>query len=136
MNTVEYVVLPHMKGSLGLQVASISGLWYLPATEEKASRLRVTSPALSEAKSLGGADADTLWDAMRRRGADFLFTSHMGGTLAIPREQVRTAYYSEESGTPLLRLVFDADPSGKTLEGDEATRIWKELRHAELTTRD
>ena len=52
----------------------------------------------------------------------------MGGTLAIPRAQIRSAYYSEDGGAPRLRLMYDGDPSGKTLDGDEAVAAWKTLR--------
>lgn len=53
----------------------------------------------------------------------------MGGTLAIPRAQVRTAYYSEDTGAPRLRLGYDGDPSGKTVDGDEAATVWDSIRH-------
>ncbi len=123
-----YVLVPHMKGTLALQVSSITGLWYQPAGEDKAATLRVLSRALGDAKTLTGADADALWSAFRTRGGDFLFVSHIGGTLAIPREQVRAAYYAEDTGAPRLRLTYDGDPNGKTLDGDEATTVWNELR--------
>jgi hypothetical protein len=124
----EYVVMPHMKGTLALQVSSITGLWYLPAAEGKPAQLRVSSQALVEAKALTGADAESLWAAFRVRDEAFLFVGHMGGTLAIPRAQVRTAYYSEDTGSPRLRLGYDGDPSGKTLEGEEAATVWKAIR--------
>ncbi len=126
MDSSGYVVMPHMKGSLALQVSSISGAWYVPASEAKAAQLRLSSPVLGEAKTLSGADADATWAVLRARGA-FLFVAHMGGTLAIPRAQVRTAYYAEDAGTPRLRLVYDGDPNGKTLDGDEAVAVWAEL---------
>ncbi len=127
MHPSSYVVVPHMKGSLALQVSSITGVWYLPTSEGKAAQLRVMSTALAEAKTLTGGDAEQLWTSFRARGEEFLFTSHMGGTLAIPRAQIRTAYYSTDTGTPRLRLGYDGDPNGKTIDGDEATTIWNEL---------
>lgn len=123
-----YVVMPHMKGSLALQVSSITGLWYVPAGDDKPAQLRVLSRALTDAKTLGGADAEALWASFRARGGEFLFVSHMGGTLAIPREQVRAAYYAEDTGTPRLRLTYDGDPNGKTVDGEEATTVWNEIR--------
>ena len=133
MRSTGFVAIPHMKGTLALQVASINGLWYVPGTEDKAALLRVLSPALSEAKTLSGADADALWNVFHGEaaGGDFLFVGHMGGTLAIPRAQIRTAYYSEDTGSPRLRLMYDGDPTGKTLEGDEAVRTWALIRPAE-----
>jgi len=124
----DYVVIPHMKGSLALQVSSIAGLWYLPAGDDKASQLRVLSPVLADAKTLTGADAETLWTSIRARGEEFVFVAHMGGNLAIPRAQIRTAYYSVDSGAPRLRLVYDGDPNGKTIDGDEATKVWNEIQ--------
>jgi hypothetical protein len=124
----DYVVMPHMKGSLALQVSSVSGLWFQPAGDGTPAKLRVLSPALTEAKTLAGADAQAIWASFQAREGEFLFVGHMGGTLAIPRAQVRTAYYSEDTGAPRLRLTYDGDPSGKTLDGDEATTVWNEIQ--------
>lgn len=129
VNRSDYVVMPHMKGSLALQVSSITGLWYLPGSEGKPAQLRVLSRPLSEAKTLTDGDAEQLWASFRARGGEFLFVSHMGGTLAIPREQVRTAYYAVDTGAPRLRLTYDGDPNGKTVDGDEATTLWNEIQH-------
>jgi hypothetical protein len=129
MHPSDYVVMPHQKGSLALQVSSITGLWYLPAADGKAAQLRVLAPALGDAKTLAGADAEALWGTLHARGDAFLFVSHMGGTLGIPRAQVRAAYYATDSGSPRLRLTYDGDPNGKTLEGDEATTVWSDLSH-------
>lgn len=123
-----YVVVPHMKGSLALQIASITGLWYVPAREGKVGQLRVSSTALPEAKTLSGADAEGLWATLSARREDFLLTGHLGGTLAIPRSQVRAAYYAVDSGAARLRLTYDGDPGGKTVDGEEATSLWKELQ--------
>ncbi len=126
--TPGFVVVPHMKGQLAIQFASITGVWYLPATDNRVSQLRVLSSALPDAKSLTGAEADALWASLRARGEALLLVSHMGGTLAIPRAQLRAAYYSAEGGTPRLRLTYDGDPNGKTVEGEEAATLWKELQ--------
>jgi hypothetical protein len=128
MHPSDYVVMPHQKGSLALQVSSITGLWYLPAGEGKAAQLRVLSPSLGEAKTLTGADADELWAVFRARGQQFLFVSHMGGTLGIPRAQIRAAYYATDTGSPRLRLTYDGDSNGKTVDGDEATTVWNDLK--------
>jgi hypothetical protein len=128
MQPSDYVVMPHQKGSLALQVSSITGVWYLPGGEGKSAQLRVLSRSLAEAKTLAGGDAEALWTAFRARGAEFLFVSHMGGTLGIPRAQVRAAYYATDTGVPRLRLTYDGDPNGKTVDGDEATTVWNELK--------
>jgi len=124
-----YVVMPHLEGSLALQVPTITGLWFLPAADAKEAQLRVMSTALSDVKTLTGAAAETHWASLSARGDEFLLVDHMRGTLAIPRAQIRTAYYAEDSGSPRLRLMYDGDPSGKTVDGDEATRIWAELQN-------
>ncbi len=128
MPSPDFVVVPHMKGSLAIQFASITGVWYLPASEGKEAQLRISSGALPEAKTLAAAEAETLWTSLRARGRELLFASHMGGTLAIPRAQVRAAYYSVDTGVPRLRLTYDGDPSGKTVDGEAATALWKELQ--------
>src|SRR5690606_18800537 len=91
-----FLVLPHQGGSLALATSEIASVWYRPGVREAGSQLRITSAALGEAKALAGRDADALWRALREGGADsgFLFVSHLDGTLAIPLDQVRTAYYA------------------------------------------
>ena len=130
MGSSQFVVMPHMKGSLALQTSSISSLWYVAAGDGRPAQLRVNSPALSEAKTVGGDDADALWATFHdgALAANFVFVTHIGGTLAIPRSQIRSAYYAEDSGAPRLRLMYDGDQGGKSLEGAEATRVWTELR--------
>lgn len=131
MGSSQFVVMPHMKGTLALQTSAISSLWYAAAGDGRPAQLRVNSPALSEAKVVGGDDADALWATFHdgAMAADFVFVTHMGGTLAIPRAQIRSAYFAEGAGAPRLRLMYDGDPSGTSLEGAEATRVWAELRH-------
>lgn len=129
MDLPHFVVLPHMGGSLALPSSRISSVWFLPASAPEPSQIRIVSPALSEAKSLGGSDAEALWATIHDGplSALFVFTSHMQGTLAIPRAQIHTAFFSEKDGKAQLRLVYEGDPSGKTIGGDEASRIWLAL---------
>ena len=124
-----FVVLAHGSGSLALRAAEIATVWYLPAAAEKSSQIRITSLALTEPKTLTGSDADALWERFHSGplAAEFVFASHMQGLLAIPRDQIRTAFYSEQGGAPQLRLVYDGDPSGKTVTGEEASRLWATL---------
>lgn len=123
----DFVVMPHMKGSLALPVSSLTSAWFKPAGEETPVTVRVTSQAMSEAKVLSAGDAEAVWLFLKARN-DFIFVSHMAGTLAIPRATIRTAYYSDETGVARLRLTYDGDPSGKTIDGDEADRIWSDLQ--------
>lgn len=124
-----FVVLPHLGGKLALPVSRIASAWLLPATADKPAQVRVTSPVLGEAKTVGGADAEALWRTLHDGplAATFVFTSHMQGTLAIPRAQIHTAFLTEQDGKRQLRLVWEGDPSGKTIEGDEALRLWQVL---------
>jgi hypothetical protein len=123
-----FLVLSHQSGSLALQVSQISSVWYRAAAPEKPAQIRISSPALGEAKSLAADDADALWRTIHAGlASSFVFVAHMDGTLAIPRAQIRTAYYDESGSEPTLRLQYEGDPSGKTLAGDGATRIWKSL---------
>jgi hypothetical protein len=127
--TLDYLVVPHQKGTLALQVAQIRSVWHKAAAGGAASQLRINSPALGEAKLLAGDEADALWKTLHDGAAAerFLFVSHMEGTLGIPRDQLHTAYYAEDAGKPTLRLVYEGDPSGKTLAGDEAAQVWKAI---------
>lgn len=86
------------------------------------------SQTLTKARSLAGADAGSRWALFRTHERLLLLASHMGGTPEIPRAQIRTACYSEDTGTPRLRLAYDADPSGKPLDDADATPAWTALR--------
>lgn len=127
--TGQVLVVPHQSGSLALPTARISSVWYRQGASEAPSQLRIASPALTEAKLLTGGDADALWQTVHEGAlaSRFVFIPHMEGTLGIPRDQIRTAYYSEDGGQATLRLQYEGDPSGKTVAGAEATRIWKAL---------
>jgi hypothetical protein len=123
-----FVVMEHMNGRLALAVSEISGAWRREASGDQPASLRLTSPALSDAKVLTGDAADSLWRSIREGdlAPRFLLVSHMDGTLAIPRDQIRTAFFSSDGGGR-LRLVYAGDPSGKVVEGDEAELVWKQL---------
>jgi hypothetical protein len=125
----EFIVMPHSTGSLALRTSEIASLWYQAVAGEKPSQLRIVSPALSEVKTLAGAEADGLWRSVEAGvlASRFVITPHMDGRLAIPRQQIRTAFYSEPGGQAQLRLVYEGDPSGKTVTGGDATRIWQAL---------
>jgi hypothetical protein len=122
----QFVVMKHLTGTLALGVAEIGSAWYRDGTIDQPSVLRLVSPALSEPKTLGGAEGEELWRVLSEGAAAgrFVLLSHQGGTLAVAREQIRTAFRSEDGR---LRVVYDADPSGKTVDGDEAARVWKLL---------
>jgi hypothetical protein len=124
-----FVVVAHQGGTLALQTSQIRSVWYRPAADGKASQIRVVSPALVEAKSLEGAEADALWKRFHEGALAqlFVFVSHMDGTLGIPRDQIYTAYRADDAGKATVRLQYEGDPSGKTLSGGEAVRIWKEI---------
>ena len=128
MQSSDFVVMSHMSGTLALQVAAISSAWFQPAAEGTDAKLRIVSPALSEAKTLVAADAEAMWRVLRVRSDEFVLVSHMGGTLAIPRGQIRTAYFAEDTGTPRLRLMYDGDPNGKTIDGSEAVDLWQQIQ--------
>jgi hypothetical protein len=129
MDVPHFVVLPHMGGSLALPSSRISSAWFQQASAEKPSQVRIVSSVLSEAKPLAGTEAEAVWATIHDGplSALFVFTSHMQGTLAIPRAQIHTAFFSEQDGKAQLRLVYEGDPSGKTISGDEASRIWLAL---------
>jgi hypothetical protein len=126
MQSPGFVVMKHMNGTLALALAEVSAIWQRPATAEQAGAVRVTSPALSEAKTLTGDDAAALWLLLHdgEHASRFVFVSHQGGTLAIPRARIRTAFLGDDGR---LRLVHDADPGGKVVEGEEAARVWRQL---------
>ena len=127
-NPERFVVVDHMNGHLALAVSEISSAWRREPSGDQTASLRLTSAALSEAKVLVGDAADSLWRTLSEGDlADrFVLVSHLGGTLAVPRDQIRTAFFSDQNGAR-LRLVYAGDPSGKELEGDEALRVWKLL---------
>lgn len=129
MTAPRFVVWKHMNGTLALATSEIRGVWFQAAFAGKPAQLRVTSPALVEPKTLSGADAEALWSSFHDGALAplFLFVPHMGGTLGIPRDQVRTLFFSDEGGKTRLRIGYDGDPNGKDLEGDDARAVWKEL---------
>jgi hypothetical protein len=122
----EFVLVPHQNGTLALRTSEILSVWYRQGSP---SQLRIVSPALAEAKSLEGEEADALWQTLHdgSLAPRFVFVSHLKGTLGIPRAGIRTAYYAEENGQPTVRLQYTGEASGKTIAGEEAARIWKAL---------
>ena len=122
----DFVLVPHQNGTLALRTSEILSVWY---REGSPSQLRIVSPALAEAKSLEGDQADALWQRLHDGplASSFVFVSHLKGTLGIPRAGIRTAYYAEDGGQPTLRLQYTGEASGKTIAGEEAARIWKTL---------
>ncbi len=66
--------------------------------------------------------------AMAEEEAEMIIVPHLGGSLAVSLEVVETAFYLEKDGKQRFHLVWKGNYEGKTLEGAEATDVWKKLR--------
>lgn len=121
-----FVVLSHLNGRLALNAGDIDSAWRNEPSDGDGASVRLTSRSLTEPKTLTGDDAEAFWSLLNDQlEGQFVFVSHLGGTLAIPRRSIRTAFLSEASDQ--LRLVYDGDPSGKVIEGEEALEVFKKL---------
>ncbi|HVT45808.1 MAG TPA: hypothetical protein VMT00_15620 [Thermoanaerobaculia bacterium] len=125
-----FLVVSHMNGSLAINTDRIESIWYRDAFGEKPAVVRIVYEG-ADAKSVEGLEASGLVE--RLQAADFqrpfVWVSHLGGTLGIPRGAIRTLFYTEASGSaPVrVRIVHGPGSESKVVEGDEAISLWKSV---------
>jgi hypothetical protein len=120
-----FVVVDHMGGALAISLGRVESIFYLPAKEKEAS-LRFNL-AGGDNKVVAGAAADAHWKSVRQgsHADEFLWVSHMGGTLGIPLRSIQSVFRSADGQS--LRINYPGDPQGKTVQGAEAAEVWKRL---------
>jgi len=124
-----FVTIEHQGGTLAIAASQISSAWYLPSEDDGQSKVRLVVSALGDARTIEGDAADALW----QRFADgdlaegFVTTPHQGGELAIPRDQIISAFFVVRDDTPRLRLIYTGNPAGLDVVGDDAEALWQRL---------
>ncbi len=123
-----FVAMEHLGGTLAVNLERLEGIFYQPASGESPARLRLNFSG-SDNKSVGGGAADPLWKSLREgpHARQFLWVSHMGGTLGIPIRSIQSLYKSGEGAALSVRINYPGDPQGKTVQGAEAAEVWKRL---------
>lgn len=123
-----FFVMDHMGGALAVNMERVVSVFYLPGSADKPARFRMNL-ARGADKTVDGPQAEPIWKALREGGfdSDFIWVSHMNGTLGIPVRNIQSVFKKGEGPELSLRINHDGDPQGKTLKGEEAAKVWKRL---------
>jgi len=122
-----FVVMEHQGGSLAVSLASIvSAFRGQPSGDSAPVRLNLRN---GSHVALEGAAASALWASLAEgsHAAEFLWVSHMGGTLGIPLAAIDSVFRAGSEGAAVVRINYAGDPEGKTVQGDEAAAVWERL---------
>lgn len=128
MEKPAFFVMEHMGGSLAVNMDRVVSVFYLPGSAGKAARFRMNL-ANGADKTVDGAAAEPLWKALREGAytSDFIWVSHMNGTLGIPVRSIQSLFRKGEGAELSVRINHAGDPQGKTVKGTEAAEVWKGL---------
>lgn len=123
-----FVAMEHLGGTLAVNLERLESIFYQAASGDSPARLRLNF-SNSENKAVGGGAAEPLWKSLREgpHAGEFLWVSHMGGTLGIPIRSIQSLYKSGEGAALSVRINYPGDPQGKTVQGAEAAEVWKRL---------
>jgi len=123
-----FFVMEHMGGALAVNMDRVVSVFYLPGSADKSARFRMNL-ANGADKTVDGAEAEPLWKALREGTytRDFIWVSHMNGTLGIPVRNIQSVFKKGEGAELSVRINHAGDAQGKTVKGPEAVEVWKRL---------
>lgn len=122
----EMMILPHLGGSLAVSFDVVETAFFMD--KDGRQRFHLVWSGNPEGKTLEGAEAAEAWSKVREgREKEFLWTSHMGGTLGIARKAVVSAFFmaAKEGKPATLRINYATE--SKTIEGPDAAALWATL---------
>jgi hypothetical protein len=122
----ELIVMSHLGGHLAVNLEVVQTVFYLE--KDGRQRLHVVWKGNPEGKSVEGSEAGEIWKTIRREWkSEFIWTSHMEGSLGITLDSVTSVFYMPAGdGKPaMLRINYGTE--AKTVEGEEADALWKTI---------
>jgi len=120
------IVMSHLGGSLAVNLEVVETVFYLE--KESTPRFHLVWKGNPEGKTITGPEAKKTWERIRREmKSEFLWTSHMGGSLGIAHDAVTSVFFMPgKDGKPAtLRINYGVE--AKTVEGAEAEALWNAL---------
>jgi len=123
-----FVVMEHQGGSLAVSLASIVSVFRAQPSGDSPAPVRLNLRNGSH-QALEGAAAAAVWTSLAEgtHAGEFLWVTHMGGTLGIPLAAIDSVFRAGSEGAPVVRINYAGDPEGKTVQGDEAAAVWERL---------
>jgi len=122
----QMIVMSHMGGSLAVSLEAVETVFYME--KDGGHRFHLVWAGNAEGKTIQGAEAGEVWKAIRGRfEAEFVWVSHMGGTLGIAREHITSVFYMPAKDGKAATMRINYNGESKAVEGDAADGLWKEL---------
>lgn len=122
----ELIVMSHLGGRLAVNLEVVETVFYME--NDGRQRLHVVWRGNPEGKTVEGPEAADIWKTIRRKWkSEFIWASHMGGSLGITLDSLTSVFYMPaRDGKPAsLRINYGSE--AKTIEGEEADTLWKTI---------
>ena len=121
----DFLMIPHMGGTLAINMHHVESVFFMDKADRQ--RFHLVWKGNPQGKTVEGADAVTLFAAARESwGDDFVWVSHMEGSLGIARHAITNVFRMEKDGQAVTVRINYGNES-KTVTGDDAGAVWKTL---------
>ena len=122
----QMIVMSHMGGSLAVSLEAVETVFFME--KDGGQRFHLVWDGNPEGKTIQGDEAGEVWKAIQGRfEGEFVWVSHMGGTLGIAREHITSVFYMPAKDGKAATVRINYNGESKAVEGDEAAAIWKML---------
>lgn len=122
----EMIVMAHLGGSLAVNLDAVETVFYLE--KDGRQRFHLVWRGNAEGTTIEGAQATETWNRIQGEWKDdFLWVTHMGGSIGIARDAVSSVFFMapKDGKRAMLRINYGSD--SKAIEGAEAESLWASL---------